>query len=160
MTITPVDICFIVIILVFAIMALKKGFIKELFSKASVIVGLAVAIFLAPKLDSYVSQTISNSVLSISLSFFLIFIVVFLALSIIQHFVSKVFEGEIMKGLDRTLGFILGVVEGLVVVIFVISVLKVQNFYDFSEILNGSIFYKLLGGMISVPSEYFKGFSI
>ncbi len=159
MTVAPIDICFLVIVLVFAVAALIKGFVKELFSKVSVIGGLAAAIFFAPKLDVYVSQTISNSVLSISLSFFLIFIVVFLTLSIIQHFVSKVFEGEIMKGLDKTLGFLLGIAEGLVVVIFVIAVLKVQQFYDFSDFFKDSIFYKFLGNVFNIPSDYFKGFA-
>ncbi len=159
MTISPIDICFLIIVLVFAVAALMKGFIKELFSKVSVIGGLVVAIFFAPKLDVYVNQTITNSALSISLSFFLIFIVVFLTLSIIQHFVAKVFEGEIMKGLDKTLGFLLGVAEGLVVVIFIIAVLKVQQFYDFSEFFKDSIFYKFLGNAFNIPSDYFKGFA-
>ena len=66
MIITPVDICFLVIVIVFAVAALMKGFVEELFSKISVIGGLAVAIFFAPKLDVYVNQTISNSALSIS----------------------------------------------------------------------------------------------
>ena len=91
MTIAPVDICFLIIVLIFAIAALVKGFVKELFSKVSVIGGLAAAIFFAPKLDVYVSQTITNSAVSIALSFFLIFIVVFLALSILQHFIAKIF---------------------------------------------------------------------
>ncbi len=159
MTIAPIDICFLIVVLVFAVAALRKGFIKELFSKISVFGGLAVAIFFAPKLDVYVGQTISNSVLSISLSFFLIFIVVFLVLSIIQHFVSKLSEGEIMKGLDKTLGFLLGVVEGLVVVVFAIAVLKVQQFYDFSDIFKDSIFYRFLGNIFNIPTDYFKGFS-
>lgn len=159
MTIAPIDICFLVVVLVFAVAALMKGFVKELFSKVSVIGGLAVAIFFAPKLDVYIGQTISNSVLSLSLSFFLIFIVVFLTLSIIQHFVSKVFEGEIMKGLDKTLGFLLGIAEGLVVVIFVIAVLKVQQFYDFSDIFKDSLFFRFLGNVFNIPSDYFKGFT-
>lgn len=157
MTITPIDICFLIVVLVFAVAALMKGFVKELFSKISVIGGLAVAIFFAPKLDVYVGQTITNSALSISLSFFLIFIVVFLALSIIQHFVAKIFEGEIMKGLDKTLGFLLGIAEGLVVVIFVIAVLKVQQFYDFSDIFKDSLFYRFLGNVFNIPSDYLKG---
>lgn len=158
MIITPVDICFLVIVIVFAVAALMKGFVEELFSKISVIGGLAVAIFFAPKLDVYVNQTISNSALSISFSFFLIFIVVFLTLSIIRHFVKKVFEGEIMKGLDKTLGFLLGIAEGLVVVIFVIAVLKIQKFYDFSEIFKDSLFYRFLGNVFSFSD--FKGMPV
>ena len=40
---TPIDIFFVLVILVFALMALAKGFVKELFGKASVIVGIGVA---------------------------------------------------------------------------------------------------------------------
>ena len=62
-----------------------------------------------------------------------------------------------MKGLDKTLGFLLGVLEGFVVVIFVIAVLKVQQFYDCTELFENSIFFKFLGNVFNIPSDYLKG---
>ncbi len=154
MTFAPIDIGFLIIILVFAIVALKKGFLDELFSKISVIAGLALAIIFTPKLDVFVHNSIKNETLSKVVSFFLIFIVVFLVICIIQQIIRKVFSGEIMAGLDKTLGFLLGVAEGLVVTVFVIAVLKVQPWFDLSSIFTDSFFYKILGGFVKIPVNY------
>ena len=54
MVVAPIDICFLLIILIFAISGVVKGIVKEFFSKAAVIGGLALAIVFTPKLDFYV----------------------------------------------------------------------------------------------------------
>ncbi len=154
MTFAPIDIGFFIIILVFAISALIKGFLNELFSKISVIAGLAFAIIFTPKLDVFVHNSIKNETLSKVVSFFLIFIVVFLVVCIIQQIVKKIFSGEIMAGLDKTLGFLLGVIEGLIVTVFVIAVLKVQPWFNISSIFEGSFFYKMLGAFVKIPENY------
>ena len=59
----PLDICFLIIILIFALSALAKGLIKELFSKVSFIGGLVLAIIFTPRLDIYVSDSIKNPAL-------------------------------------------------------------------------------------------------
>ena len=155
----PIDICFIVIILIFALTALAKGLVKELFSKVSLIGGLALAIIFTPTLDKYVLKTITNPAASKAVSFIIIFTAVFLVISIIQQLVAKVFSGEIMKGLDRTLGFLLGIAEGLIVVAFVMIILIVQPWYDTSEIFADSLFYKYLNGIIRIPADYLRGFA-
>ncbi len=157
MTLAPVDICFIIIVLIFALSALTKGFIKELFGKVSVFGGLAVAIAFTPKLDVYVHQSISNELVSKVLSFLLIFIAVFLIIRIVQQIVSKIFSGEIMKGLDRTLGFALGVLEGVVVVALIIGLLTVQPWFEVSSIFDGSVFYKYLYGIVNSSADYLNG---
>ncbi len=155
----PIDICFIVIILIFALTALAKGLVKELFSKVSLIGGLALAIIFTPTLDKYVLKTITNPAASKAVSFIIIFTAVFLVISIIQQLVAKVFSGEIMKGLDRTLGFLLGIAEGLIVVAFVMIILIGQPWYDTSEIFADSLFYKYLNGIIRIPADYLRGFA-
>lgn len=159
LVLVPIDICFIVIILIFALTALAKGLVKELFSKVSLIGGLALAIIFTPTLDKYVLKTITNPAASKAVSFIIIFTAVFLVISIIQQLVAKVFSGEIMKGLDRTLGFLLGIAEGLIVVAFVMIILIVQPWYDTSEIFADSLFYKYLNGIIRIPADYLRGFA-
>lgn len=159
MSIAPIDICFLLIILIFAISGVVKGIVKEFFSKASIIGGLAMGIIFTPKLNVYVLNTIHNEVISRIVSFLLIFVIVFLIVCIIQQLIVKAFTGEIMKGLDRSLGFLLGIIEGLVVIAFVIVVLSVQPWYNATPLLEGSLFYKLLAGLVRVPTEYFRGIS-
>ncbi|MGP1458562.1 MAG: CvpA family protein [Treponema sp.] len=155
----PIDICFIIIILIFALSALSKGLVKELFSKVSFIGALAFAIAFTLRLDIYVSESIKNPALSKTISFVIIFTAVFLVISIIQQLIAKIFSGEIMKGLDRTLGFLLGIIEGLIVVAFVIVVLTAQPWFDALELFDGSLFYKYLGGMIQIPADYLRRFA-
>lgn len=159
MTFAPIDICFLIIILIFSLSALAKGFIKELFGKVSVIGGLALSIIFTPKLNAYVSKSISNQIVSKVLSFLLIFICVFLIINILQHIIAKIFSGEIMRGLDRTLGFALGVAEGLVVVTFIITILVLQPWFDVQPILTDSRFVDLLSGVVDSSSQYLNGMS-
>ena len=69
---TPIDIFFVLVILVFALMALAKGFVKELFGKASVIVGIGVAFMFYERLSVYVLPYIKNVLLAKILSFLVI----------------------------------------------------------------------------------------
>ena len=157
MVFAPVDICFLIIILIFAVLAMIKGLIKEFFGKMSVFGGLACAIIFSPKLTPFVENTIHNTIISAVLSFLLIFVVVFLIICIIQQRVDKLFSGEIMRGLDRILGFLLGVLEGLVVVLFIMVVMTVQPWFNIDNIVSGSLFFSVLSGVINSSAEYVKG---
>lgn len=159
MMFAPIDICFLIIILIFSVLALIKGLVKEFFGKVSVIGGLACAIIFSPKLTPFIENTIHNRLVSIVLSFLLVFIVVFLFICIIQQIVEKVFSGEIMHGLDRVLGFILGILEGLVVVIFIMVLMTMQPWIDTTEIVSGSLFFSILSNVINSSTEYIKGIS-
>ena len=151
MVFAPVDICFLIIILIFAVLAMIKGLIKEFFGKMSVFGGLACAIIFSPKLTPFVENTIHNTIISAVLSFLLIFVV------IIQQLVDKLFSGEIMRGLDRILGFLLGVLEGLVVVLFIMVVMTVQPWFNIDNIVSESLFFSVLSGVINSSAEYVKG---
>ena len=89
--------------------------------------------------------------------FSLIFVIVFLIVCIIQQLVAKAFSGEIMKGLDRTLGLFLGIIEGLVIVAFVIVVLSIQPWFNVEQLYEGSLFYKLLANLLKIPTDYIRG---
>ena len=121
----PIDIIFIAIILVFAIVSAVKGFINAIFNKLCWILGLIAAFLFYNMLSVPMMDFVKNQIASDILSFLVIFIAVFLFIKIIQTILSKVFDGEIMKGLDRSLGFFFGLVEGIVIVyVFIFLALK------------------------------------
>ena len=92
---------------------------------------------------------VKNQIASDVLSFLVIFIAVFLFIKIIQTILSKVFDGEIMKGLDRSLGFFFGLVEGIVIVyVFIFLALK-QPWFPKPEFLTSSIFVKMFEHIIN-----------
>ncbi len=57
-----------------------------------------------------------------------------------------------MKGLDRSLGFFFGLVEGLVVIFVFVLVLTYQPWFDCSKIFEGSFIVKLLAPLIDYSS--------
>lgn len=160
MTFVPVDICFLIVILIFAVLAMMKGLVKEIFGKVSVFGGLACAIVFSPRLTPFVAGAVHNTILAAVISFLLIFVVVFLGICIIQQIVEKIFSGEIMRGLDRILGFLLGAFEGTVIVVLIMVVMSVQPWFDLSSIISESLFFSVFSGLIHFSSEYVKGMSL
>ncbi|MEE0998446.1 MAG: CvpA family protein, partial [Treponemataceae bacterium] len=86
----------------------------------------------------------------------LIFIVVYLIVRIIQQCLKNCFESDIMKGLDRALGFFFGVVEGIVYVGLILVILYAQPWFDATGVLQNSFFHNLLDGMLVVPTNYIR----
>ncbi len=145
----PIDIIFIAIILVFAIVSAVKGFINAIFNKLCWILGLIAAFLFYNMLSVPMKDFVKNQIASDILSFLVIFIAVFLFIKIIQTILSKVFDGEIMKGLDRSLGFFFGLVEGIVIVyVFIFLALK-QPWFPKPEFLTSSIFVKMFEHIIN-----------
>jgi membrane protein required for colicin V production len=67
--------------------------------------------------------------------------------------VAKVFEWSILKSLDRTLGFIFGIVEGGAVVCLVIFLLTAQPFFSTQALFDGSFYYNLVNGLFQSTKE-------
>ena len=155
---TLADIIFSVIVLILAVMACAKGFIKELFGKLAVIAGLAVSIIFSGKLSPYLEKFINSQVVCIVLSFILLFVTTFLLVKIIQSIFSGIFGGEILQSLDRILGFVLGVIEGLAVVSAVIIILKAQPWWtDASSAVDATFYWNFLGRFLDKPITALKG---
>lgn len=143
-----IDVIFIIIILVFAIIATAKGFVKEFFNKASWILGIILGCLFCKKLNPYINEFIENPTLSIIVSFLLIFIIVFLVIQIVKTVISRAFDAEIMNGLDKALGFFFGLVEGIAIVMLLIAVFNALPFIPSEKIFSNSFFFKLLGPLI------------
>lgn len=149
---TLTDVIFFIIILIFAVIATAKGFINAIFGKLCWILGLIFAFLFYKKLTGYMKQLVHNETISSILCFVLIFVIVFLIVKIIQTLLSKAFDGEIMKGLDRSLGFFFGLLEGLLVVFVFIFILMNQPWFDVSKLFEGSFFVKMLTPLLNYTS--------
>ena len=144
MFLTLLDVIFLVIILTIALIAMARGFIKAIFSKLCWIFGLIFAILFYKRLAVQMVSLVHNQTLSYILCFFLIFVVVFLIIKIIQVVLERIFGGEIMKGLDRALGFFFGLVEGILFIFVISFILLNQPWFDFSKLFEGSLIIRLL----------------
>ena len=64
------------------------------------------------------------------------------------------FQSDIMSGLNRAMGFLLGIIEGILIVAVILIVLNTQPWFDTTELLGNSFFAKILAGIISQPVDY------
>lgn len=142
------DICFAVVILIFAISGLIKGFIGELFGKLSFILGIFFAVVFNGKVESFFIEKFDNPYLPKIIAFLIIFIVVFVVLKILQVILQKLFSGKVLGGLDKSLGLFLGLLEGIVIVAFALYIMTVQPWFDLTEYIEQSFFNSMLSGII------------
>ncbi len=157
MTLAPVDLCFLAVIITFAVSAFIKGLVNELFGKLIVIGSFASAIIFTPLLNRRLVPTVTNPTVSKVFAFIIIFIVAFLSISIVEQLVARLFSGRIMRGLDRWLGFLLGGAEGLAVIAALLIILTAQPWYDVSPLFDESVFYKMLSAHIRTSALYLRG---
>ena len=153
MTLTIIDWIFAIIILIFAVTGIIKGFIDNIFGKLAVILGIILAYFFYKDVATGFLKDIKIPIAANVISFLLIFVVVFLIVKIIQMIIQRIFQFSILKSLDRTLGFLFGIVEGCVVVCLTIFLLDAQPFFDASKILEGSFFYNLVASFTATNKE-------
>lgn len=151
------DIVFILIILVFSIIATAKGFVKEIFNKASWILGIILGIIFCKKLSPFLESFVKSPTLRTLLAFLLIFMLVFLILQIIKTIIGHAFDTEIMGGLDKALGFFFGIIEGLAVVMLILVLLNVQPFIPMDNAFATSFFFRLLSPLIGTNQKLIPG---
>lgn len=157
MTFTFIDIVFLIIIAVFAIMAMIHGFIQELFGKIAVIAGVVAGFYFCGLLAPHISKIIKIPAVDVVLAFILIFITAFLLVKIVQIIIGTIFSGEILKSLDRVLGLAFGAIEGILVVSCILIALKAQIWFNFDSLTDSSTIYRILAPYLSSPINYIRG---
>ena len=153
MSFIVIDWVFSIIILLFGISGLIKGFIDNVFGKIAFIAGIILGYFFYKDLAKGLLKDIKIPFAANIIAFLLIFVVTFLVIKIVQMIVSKVFEWSILKSLDRTLGFIFGLVEGAAVVCLVIFLLTAQPFFSVQTLFDGSFYYNLVTSLFNSTKE-------
>ncbi|MBR1638780.1 MAG: CvpA family protein [Treponema sp.] len=145
---TTFDYVLSVIILIFAVIGLIKGFVDNIFGKLALILGIISGCFFYDDAAQKLWSSIGNSKLANIVGFITVFVIVFLVIKILQIIISKIFSMNILKSLDKTLGFFFGIVEGFAVTGLLIFILTVQPFFSSEKLLEGSFYANLTNQMI------------
>ncbi|MDR0656893.1 MAG: CvpA family protein [Treponema sp.] len=140
--IAAIDWVFIVLALIFIIRSGLKGFISEFTGMASVILGILTALFLYKNGGIYLRQRFMPNIRIIPeiLAFLAIFLIVFVLVRIVGFLLRDISERINFHSVDHFLGVILGIVQGLTVIILLLLVLTRQPLFDAGPILEKSIF--------------------
>lgn len=152
------DIFLLIISLVLILLDVLKGFVSSFFNKASFVLALFFAFLFFPSGAKFYGQFISISFLASLLSFISIFAIVFVIVKIFQNLTKSIFfSNSVMKSLDRSLGFLFGIVEAFVFIFFVIFILDSQNFIPVDNLLGNSVIYSLFQPLMGVKPVLVKG---
>jgi membrane protein required for colicin V production len=150
MNFAVIDIVFIGLIVIFTLRCALKGFIGELMSMASVVLGLLAALYFFKKGGEFVRIKLmpEMKILPEVLAFIALFLIVFIAIKLLELMLKEIIEGVRLGPADRFLGLLFGLVEGLIVVSLVLFILSVQPLLDPRPLLEKSIFARVLMPLI------------
>ncbi len=152
MHLAPIDYVFFGIILVAAIRCAVRGFVSEVLSMAALILGVAAAILFSSSLSVVVEGWIGETAWSQVIAFLAIFIVVYLVVKLLEGLLKKLLDKIRLDKLDHSLGLILGLVEGTILIVLIVFVLQIQPFFDTTKILSGGFLADLILRVFSFES--------
>jgi membrane protein required for colicin V production len=124
MTFTLLDGILLLVVLISSVLAMIRGFTREVFSVASWVAAAAAAYFFWDDARPYVERYIEDENLALGVTIAGIFFVTLLIVSIITMRISDFVLDSKAGPLDRTLGFLFGVARGLLLVIIAVLFLN------------------------------------
>ena len=113
--INGLDLAVIVILLLSAVLAFMRGFVHEVLSVAAWIGGIFAVIYGVPELRYIARDMVPNELIADSITGVVIFLAVLVVLSILTKILSKSIQASALNNLDRSLGFVYGLVRGAVI---------------------------------------------
>ena len=124
MPITLLDGILIFVMLVSAVLAMIRGFTREVFSIGSWIAAAAATYFLWERLLPFTRNYIEDENIALGVTIAGIFFVTLIVVSIITMRISDFILDSKAGPLDRTLGFIFGAARGLILVVIAVLFLN------------------------------------
>ena len=116
MPITLIDGILIGFTLVSAMLAMVRGFSREVLSIASWVAAAAAAFFFYPILVPYLTPYISNDKVAMAASAAIVFFIALIVVTVITMKIADFIIDSRVGALDRTLGFLYGAARGILVV--------------------------------------------
>ena len=144
MSFAGIDIVFAIIIVILAIRAAIRGFVKELMGTAALLLGIVIAVIFSGTVSQLIERFMGETVWSQVIAFLALFLVVYLVVKIFEGALNRLIERIHLSQLDHALGLFLGIVEGLVVVFVLLMLIQIQPFFDQETLLAGSLFARIL----------------
>ena len=149
-----IDVVFLIIVVFTSIRSGIRGFVKELMSMASVILGIGVAVLFSGVVAGYLDNYIGVSPWSQVISFLGLFLLTYVAVKIFESALDRLIERIHLDSLDHSLGFFLGILEGLVIVFLLLLLVQIQPFLDPRAIIEGSVFARLMSPLFPYISDF------
>lgn len=117
MDITYLDGILIGVMLISALLAMVRGFVREVLSIASWVAAAVAAVSLYPMIMPYTAQVINNAQIALIAAVGIVFLVTLAIASFITIKISDLILDSTIGALDRTLGFVFGAARGFLIVV-------------------------------------------
>jgi len=117
MPITLLDIFLLAVMLISGILAMIRGFMREVLSIAAWGIAAAVTLWAFPRVTPLAQTYFSSDTLAKGVSIAVVFLVTLLVVSIITVRISDMVLDSKVGALDRSLGFLFGLGRGLIIVV-------------------------------------------
>jgi len=150
-----VDMVFLILIVLLIIRGYVRGFLMEVFTWASLVLSIWAAVLLHPAGAEFIRGRIMEDVQHIPelLAFIAIFLIVMIIVKMLEHILKDIVTGAKLGNANKTLGAVLGLVEGLTLTALLLFILSIQPLFDAANIIEGSTFARILLPIIRVPIE-------
>jgi membrane protein required for colicin V production len=147
-----IDIVLLVIIIILALRSMLNGFVAEALGAASIVFGLLFAFLFYARCAELLKERfeiLNNIKYSPEVcGFVLLFLIVFIVVKIITAILKDIITRIKLSGADHLLGFLFGIVEGLLLAAIVIFVINIQPLFDSGKVLDKSLLNRYLSPQI------------
>jgi len=117
MPITLLDVILLVVMLISGLLAMIRGFMREILSIAAWIIAAIVTLYAYPRVLPLAEGYVSSKMVATGIAVGGVFLVTLLLVSIVTVRISDVVLDSRIGALDRTLGFLFGLGRGLIIVV-------------------------------------------
>ncbi len=113
------------VLFISGVMALMRGFVREALTVTAFVAAALAALWTRPVFASLLLDVVGSGLIANIVAMVAVFILVYLAVSFVTSSLQKnVKSGEDVTVIDRTLGFVFGLVRGLVLLGLLVLVIK------------------------------------
>ncbi len=117
---TVADISILIVIAISMLFGLWRGLVKEAFSLLAWVAAVFVAGFFSTPLADLMTNVLDNATVRRVLASAILFILVMFVGTLLGNFMSKLSTAIGLKGVDRVLGSLFGVLRGMIIVLLVL----------------------------------------
>ena len=117
MPITLLDILLIVVMLISGLLAMVRGFMREVLSITAWVLAAGATLYAYPKLLPLAKQYFNNDIVAAAAVVGGVFLITLLIVSVLTIRISDMVLDSRVGALDRSLGFLFGLARGLVIVV-------------------------------------------
>ncbi len=126
-SINIVDLVIMALLLISGLLALSRGFVKEVLFIAGLVLAAFAALTWFPSVQLFLEHYIGQALIAGSIAFVVIFVSVLTAASYLSSAISRRVRSSEIGILDRSLGFLFGLARGAVVI--ALAYLLLVQFY-------------------------------